>query len=124
MPRKILSTLIFILWLSSPAGASFDEGLAAYNRGDYTTAVREWRPLAAQGDADAQNKLGFMYYFGQGVPQDYAEALNWYRRAAEQGFAYAQFSLGFMYAKGQGVPKDYAEAVKWSRKAAEQGHPF
>ena len=43
----------------------FDEGLAAYERKDYATALREWRPLAEQGNAPAQNKLGEMYKRGQ-----------------------------------------------------------
>ncbi|GAB6068870.1 hypothetical protein JCM13664_21910 [Methylothermus subterraneus] len=54
-----------------PALAGFDEGLAAANRGDYATALKEWRPLAEQGDAVAQYNLGVMYDNGLGVPQDY-----------------------------------------------------
>jgi uncharacterized protein len=45
--------------------------VAAHKRGDYATALRLIRPLADQGDADAQNILGLMYYSGRGVPQDY-----------------------------------------------------
>ena len=111
----------FTLGLAAPAWAGFDEGAAAYKRGDYATALREWRPLAKQGNANAQFFLGVMYDKGLGVPQDYAEALQWYRKAAEQGNAGAQHNLGFMYAKGEGVAQDYGEAMKWYRKAAEQG---
>ena len=67
--------------MSAPAWAGFDEGVAATKRGDYETALREWRPLAEQGDADARFKLGFLYEFGRGVAQDYAEAVIWFRRA-------------------------------------------
>ncbi len=112
----------FTLGLTAPAFAGFDEGWGAYNRGDYATALREWRPLAEQGDAKAQYNLGFMYRKGQGMPQDYAKSLQWYRKAAEQGYAKAQYNLGHMYDKGLGVPQDDAEAVKWYRKAAAQGH--
>ena len=76
--------------------------------------------LAEQGDAKAQNKLGFVYDAGQGVRQDYAEAVKWYRKAADQGNASAEYNLGSMYANGQGVPQDDADAVKWFRKAADQ----
>ncbi len=86
------------------------------------TARREWRPLAKQGNANAQYNLGVMYDKGRGVPQDYAEAVKWYRKAAEQGHAKAQYSLGVRYANGRGVPQDDAEAVGWWRKAAEQGN--
>ncbi len=39
----------------------YDEGLAAVNRGDYATALCEWKPLADRGDAIAQKNLGNMY---------------------------------------------------------------
>ncbi len=112
----------FTLGLTAPAGAGLKEGFAAYQRGDYATARREWRPLAEQGVAYAQFNLGFMYHKGRGVPQDYAEAMGWYRKAAEQGLAEAQYNLGVMYDKGEGIPQDYAKAVEWWRKAAEQGY--
>ena len=123
MKRIILAALCagFTLGLTAPAWAGWDEAVAAYDRGDYATALGEMRPLAEQGHAEAQFNLGLMYDNGQGVPQDYAEAVKWYRKAAEQGHAKAQHNLGVMYDKGQGVPQDYAEAVKWYRKAAEQG---
>ncbi len=70
----------FTLGLAAPAG--FDEGAAAYNRGDYATAIRVWRPLAEQGNANAQSMLGLLYGKGQGVPQDYAQAHMWYNLAA------------------------------------------
>ena len=75
-----------------------------------------------QGYARAQFNLGFMYYYGRGVPRDFAEVVKWYRMAAEQGHARAQYNLGLMYRRGQGVPQDETEAVKWYRKAAAQGH--
>jgi TPR repeat protein len=84
--------------------------------------VREWTPLAKQGNAVAQYFLGFMYLNGDGVTQDYKSAAKWYRLAAEQGYAGAQFSLGYLYEKGQRVPQDYKTAVKWYKLAAEQGN--
>ena len=110
--------------MSTPTSADSDKGKAAYERGDYATALKEWRPLAEEGDARAQTSLGFMYFKGHGVSQDYGEAVKWIRRAAEQGDAAAQFRLGFMYYDGQGVPQDYVEAMRWYRKAAEQGDVF
>ena len=101
--------------------ADFDKGWKAYQTEDYATALREWTPLAEQGDAEAQFSLGVMYEHGQGVPQDNKAAVKLYRLAAEQGVAKAQFNLGVMYHKGQGVPQDYKTAVKLYRLAAEQG---
>ena len=125
MRRFIVAATLLIAFMAT-ARADFQEGHAAYKRGDYATALREWRPLAKQGNADALFSLGFMYAQGRGVPQVYTEAVRWYRMAAEQGDAGAQFSLGLMYTKGQGVPQDHTVAVKlahmWFNLAAAQGH--
>jgi hypothetical protein len=123
--RHILATLAVVgalLFSAGSAWADFDDGVAAYERGDFATAVQEFRPLAEQGVAEAQFILGLIYAIGSGIPKDKAEAFKWYRKAAEQGFAMAQYNLGRMYQRGDGVPKNDAEAVKWYRKAAEQGH--
>ncbi len=103
-----------------PGGAGLKKGVAAYIRGDYATAIREWRPLANQGNAEAQSNLGFMYENSLSVPQDYAKAMKWYRKAAEQGHAHAQNNLGSMYGNGQGVPQDYAQAHMWYNLAASR----
>ncbi len=113
----------FTLGLTAPAWAGLDETVAAYKRGDYATALREWRSLAEQGNAGAQSNLGVMYDKGQGVPQDDAEAVGWWRKAAAQGHAEAQLSLGIRYGKGQGVPQDYAQAHMWFNLAASRLPP-
>ena len=109
------------LLLSVSVAADFDDGVAAYEAGDYKTAFNEFKPLAEQGVADAQFNLGVMYKNGRGVLQDDKEAVKWYTKAAEQGVAAAQFNLGGMYRSGEGVLQDDKEAVKWYTKAAEQG---
>ena len=91
------------------SSADFDMGVAAYECGDFATALREWMPLAKQGNAVAQNNLGVMYDNGLGVPQDDKTAVKWFRLAAKQRFADAQNNLGFMYRIGQGVPQDYMD---------------
>ena len=77
---------------------------------------------AEQGGADAQEMLGDMYYFGQGVPQDYAKAAHWIRKAAEQGDADGQFMLGYMYTEGEGLPQDVVQAYAWYNLAAAAVH--
>lgn len=100
----------------------FEDGAAGYDRGDYATALRLWRPLAAKGIAEAQHNLGVMYTNGEGVPRDDAEALKWWRLAAKQGFANARYNLGLMYAEGRGVPRDDAKAVMSWRPLADQDY--
>ncbi len=50
--------------------ADWDKEVTAYQNGDYATALKEWTPLAEQGDADAQYNLGVMYALGHGVPDN------------------------------------------------------
>ena len=121
---KTLSPLSLLLSLALvvPALADFATGLAAYQKGDYTTAAKEWRPLAEDGDAATQFNLGLLYLDGHGVPQDYAEAAKWFRRSAEQGYTEAQHNLGAMYGTGQGVQRDYVEAYKWLNICSAKGN--
>ena len=124
--RACIAALVLTAIMAGPVAAGpfeeFEGGFAAYQRGDYATAARLWRPLAEQDYAGAQYNLGNMYAQGQGVPQDHTEAMKWYRLAADQGLAEAQSNLGVMYAQGQGVPQDHVQAHMWSILAAEQGH--
>jgi TPR repeat protein len=103
------------------ANAEFDEGLAAFNAGNFSLALTKFEPLAKQGNTDAQYHLGLMYEKGEGVIQDSAQSMDWYRNAADLGHAKAQFNLGVSYAKGRGVPRDDAQAAHWYLRAAELG---
>ena len=122
--RAWITAVVLSLGLAAPSAAgSFEDGLAAYRRGDYATAMRLWRSLADQGNADAQSHLGFMYQNGHGVPQDDAAAASWYRKAADQGNASAQVNLGFFYDEGRGgLQKDDREATRLYKLAADQGN--
>lgn len=119
--RFPIALLLSILCLAAPAWADFKAGENAYHRGDYTTALREWRPLANQGDAVAQYSLGLLYTNGQGVPQDYKTAVYWFRLSANQGNAMAQTKLGLMYERGTGVTQDFVLAHKWYILGAASG---
>ena len=57
----------------------FQQGLAAAEKGDHQTAFQFWKPLAEQGDANAQLLLGGVHEKGKGVKQDDIEAVKWYR---------------------------------------------
>ncbi len=121
MKRFVALCLMAVALATAPAFADFQDGFDAYEKGDYKTALREFLPLAEQGDSVAQYNLAVLYHFGEGVPQDYKEAIKWYTLSAEQGDETAQFNLGRMYRKGQGVPQDDKEAVRLYRLSAEQG---
>ena len=121
--KRLALAVALLIALATPSQADFQDGLAAYNRGDYATALQEFKPLAEQGYANAQYNLGVMYDKGQGVPRDYAEAAKWYRKAAEQGKAKAMNNLGLMYGTGRGVPQDYVQAHMWFNLAASRSEP-
>ncbi len=120
--RLILA--VALVSLALPVGAGFEEGQTAFDRGDFTAALKEWLPLAELGDVRAQNELGKMYSEGLGTSKNEFEAVKWWRKAALQGYAGAQYNLGLAFENGRGVTKDLAEAVKWYRKAADQGRPL
>ena len=118
----IFLTILFCFTSNVGWSADFQKGVIAFDNGDYATALREWTPLAKQGNAYAQYNLGVMYDKGQGVPQDYKTALKWYRLAAEQGDASAQSNLGVMYGTGRGVIQDNVYAHMWLNIAASSGN--
>ncbi len=121
MRMFFLSFLIMLIFEVS-ALADFQTGVKAYKSGDYATALHEFKPLAEQGNADAQSYLGSMYATGFGVPKNYTKSVKWYRMAANQGDADGQTNMGIMYKNGYGVPLDYKAAAKWYSLAAEQGN--
>jgi len=66
------------------------EGLSYYKDKNYQKALPLFEEAAEQGNAQAENNLGYIYAEGLGVPQDYNKALYWYKKSAEQGFKPAE----------------------------------
>ena len=95
---------------------------AAYTAGDHEKEFRLLKPLAEQGNSEAQMVLGVMHEKGEGVAEDDAKAVYWYRKAAEQGDDGAQQALGEMYLKGEGVPQNLVKAYAWMNIATAQAH--
>ncbi|MEA2882005.1 MAG: uncharacterized protein QOH32_1261 [Bradyrhizobium sp.] len=71
----------------------WEDGMAAYNRGDYLPAIRLFRPLAEQGNARAQTVLGVMFRKGEGVPKSAVRARMWFGLAAKRGDVGAKAGL-------------------------------
>ena len=117
-----IPVLLFFLFLGTPSqSADFNKGRTAYEKGDFAIALKELKPLAEQGDVNAQFYVALMYDDGRGVSEDPKEAVRWYQLAAEQGYAYAQHNLGLMYSMGKGVIQDFVYAHMWSNIAASNG---
>jgi len=84
---------------SGALAGPWEDGMAAYNRGDYVPAIRLFRPLAEAGNPKAQSVIGAMYRKGEGVAKSSARAFMWFSLAAKRGDARAKAEL-------QGVSRD------------------
>ena len=118
--KRLIITVCFSLSLSTVSigmswSGDYQKGLDAAQNGNYTAALKEWRPLAEQGHSESQFVLGLLYRNGKGVEKDFSTAIKWYLLAAENGHAKAQAKIGYMYVNGEGVNKNYVRAYMWGR---------
>ncbi len=104
---------------SAPAAADVKAGVDAWGRGDYQTAISEWRGPADKGDADAQFNLGQAYKLGRGVPQDLVQAEKWYKKAADQGHMQASDNYGLVLFQSN----RRNEALPYLQASAQRGEP-
>jgi TPR repeat protein len=104
-------------WGTGMLWADAATGVAAFKKGDYQTALREWKVGANKGEPEAEYDLGLLYAKGLGVQRDLQVAQQWYEAAATQGNAQAEYSLGQMYAQGWGIPANDASTLRWMEMA-------
>lgn len=103
-----------------PPQSLVDQIVALYDNGNYDKC----RELL---EANKQypwflNRLGNLYYNGNGVAKDYSTAVEYYTKAANRGYSQSQLYLGLAYENGEGVVKDLDLAMAWYKKAAENDH--
>lgn len=106
-----------LLALTIGGCASDSSGVAAYKKGEYSTALKEFR---ADPSPEGDFALGLMYYKGKGVERNPKEAATYFRRSAEQGHAGAQYNIGLMRLNGRWVKKDLRKAAHWFYLSAKQ----
>ncbi len=116
-----LLCVLACLQYSNAWAANYEEGKQAYLDKDYAQALKILKPLAENGDSQAQVTLGIMYDFGHGVAKDASKAIEWYIKAAEQGIPAVQHDVGVKYFQGQGVEQDYLKAAYWWEQSANAG---
>ena len=112
--RFPITLVLSIVCLAVPTWADYLAGVDAYLRGNYATALSELRPLAEQGNVDAQYNLGLMYDKGHGVPQDLVQAHKWFNLSAAKGDnvgAATRDALAILM-----TPAQIAEAQKLARE--------
>ncbi|MEJ7776009.1 MAG: tetratricopeptide repeat protein [Sphingomicrobium sp.] len=118
---KLIAAGLLAVATAAPALASptVRDGISAWQKRDFITAVAIWRSLAQKGDADAAFNLGQAYRLGRGVKVDLAEAHKWLEQAARAGHLDAQTTLGLLLFDSGGR----AAAMPWLKSAAERGDP-
>ena len=119
----IVGFLLSVFAAVTPFKAAFADlqsGLENFERGNFEVAETQLRPLAEEGDPNAQYALGIMLLNGyiEGAEDG---AVTWLTRAAEQGYLQAQTELARMYRLGDGVEQNFDAMAQWYRRAAEQG---
>lgn len=136
MKKYLLAIALCSVSLVCQAG--FNEGVTAYEKGDYQTALKAWKAIAEQkptvtGDfewhssqskntVEARYALALLYWQGKGVAQNYQEAEKWLVLAATGGHSEAQLKLAYLYLEGLSGKANMAEASKWFEQSAQQGN--
>ena len=88
----------------------------------YSLEFKKEIALADQGDHEAQQQIGWMYYTGKDTPQDYEQAMKWTKLSADSVNAIGQYHLGLLFSQGHGTAEDNSAAAKWYRLSADQGN--
>ncbi len=77
--KPIVAACVVLLGLAGAALAGdYEDGMAAYQRGDFATAHRLLSQSAEDGHANAQFNLARMYENGEGVARDRVQAHKWF----------------------------------------------
>ena len=82
MKKSILSLLCVA---SLSFATTFEDGTKAFESKDYKTALKVFEEFSLKGDASAQNNLGSMYYYGEGVEKDSKKAKKLFKEACDGG---------------------------------------
>lgn len=115
-------------WMPLPVQAetagNVEDGIAAFEAGNYGEAYKALKPAAESGDAQAQYYIGGMYSMGLSVEKSLKSARYWFLRSVELGNSSAAVELGYMHSNGIGVTVNKAKALNYYRIAAEEDDPL
>jgi TPR repeat protein len=123
LARLLVAAIVGLAGAAGPARADFESGVAAYDSGDYSSAIAEFRRESERGQAASEFMLGVMYFYGKGVMRDDGIAAVWFHKAAGKGYAGAQLAYGSLHIRGVGVRRDPFAAYFWLTLAGESGIP-
>lgn len=107
--------------IAAEKASRFDQGVAAYDAGDFPAAYRIWSELAEEDDLAAMRNTAQLLRQGKGVEKDVRRAFNLYLEAAEKGLVTAMANVGDMFLAGEGTEKNPQAAAAWYARAATAG---
>ena len=113
--RVLTVTLLQAAFEGGNADAMNDLGAQYYtgSRGfeqDFGKAVEYYLLAAESGSRQAQENLGYCYYYGRNVPVDYEKAFHYFALGAFDGHLISLYKIGDMYANGYYVAQNEKEA--------------
>lgn len=83
--------------------------------------LRLYEKAAAEGDSEANMRLGDLYFTGEAGRRDLAEAFKYYRNAAQLKNPKAYFKMGYCYERGHGTGQSNQDAVFWYQRGVDAG---
>ncbi len=120
---------VIAAWSLAVGAGELEDGIAAFEKHDFNTAVRLIEPLAEQGVVEAEYFMGTFHMYGHGVAMDPPQAAVWFKRAyghwetqARSGNPAAMVELAGMLTTGLGITRDDKAAIEWLRKASNLGY--
>ena len=121
--RALLALAVSVAVTCGAQAGPYEDGMEAYERGDFAAALPLLRPFAESGRPEAQFVVGFFLLSGRAGPQDEPEGFRLIRSAAMQGHPGAMSGVGALYFSGRGTPQDSTQAYMWVSLAAERYPP-
>ncbi len=100
---RLLPLMAVLGWSLSTKASGLQDGIDAYNNGEYKKALSILLPLSESGNAIAQNHMGLMLAGGKGIKRNDNKAVYWFKMASKNGYDKAKQNLAFMQANGRGI---------------------
>lgn len=91
-------------------GAQYYGGYRGFEQ-NFSRAMELYHKAAANGSRQAQENLGYCYYYGRDGEVDYEKAFHYFALGAFDGHLISLYKIGDMYRNGYYVEKNEQEAL-------------
>lgn len=82
----IMTCFMLVSCMCSKMSQDLQAGKQSFEGGYYKKAFRQLLPLAVKCQPEAEYAVGYMYYYGYGVPEDSESGMFWMTKAADQHY--------------------------------------